>query len=141
MKSRQFIYYFIAFLLALGLRFIGLGVLPLTDKEASLALQALSLARGENPLLSGQPGYILLTSIPFYLSESTNFLARLIPALAGSLLVFTPYFWRDKLGERAAIIAAFLLAIAPRIDCCIPYGKRNNADGHLWAFCARHVDA
>ncbi len=96
MKSRQFIYYFIAFLLALGLRFIGLGAVPLTDKEATLALQALAIAKDENPLLSGQPGYILLTSIPFYLFESSNFLARLIPALAGSLLVFVPYFFFES---------------------------------------------
>ena len=134
MKSRQFIYYFIAFLLALGLRFIGLGAVPLTDKEATLALQALAIAHGEHPLLAGQPGYILLTSIPFYLFESTNFLARLIPALAGSLLVFVPYFFFSPLpslppkGERTVlspfggerregawvgIVAAFLLAIAP----------------------------
>ena len=135
MKSRQFIYYFIAFLLALGLRFIGLGAVPLTDKEAKLALQALAIANGENPLLNGQPGYILLTSIPFYLFESTNFLARFFPALAGSLLVFVPYFFFEsplpnlppkgegtvlspfggerREGANIAIITAFLLAIAP----------------------------
>ncbi len=104
MKSRHILYYFLAFLLALGLRFIGLGAVPLTDKEAELALQALALARGENPLLAGQPGYILLTSIPFYLFESTNFLARLVPALAGSLLVFVPYFFRDTLGKLITFI-------------------------------------
>jgi hypothetical protein len=113
MKSRHFLYYFLAFLLALGLRFIGLGAVPLTDTEATLALQALALANGENPLLSPQPGYILLTSIPFYLFESTNFLARLFPALAGSLLVFAPYFFREKLNKRVALLSTFLIAIAP----------------------------
>ncbi len=113
MKSRHSILYFLAFLLALGLRFIQLGAVPLTDTEATLALQALALANGENPLLSPQPGYILLTSIPFYLFESTNFLARLFPALAGSLLVFAPYFFREKLAERVALLSTFLIAIAP----------------------------
>ena len=143
MKSRQILYYVLAFLLALGLRFIGLGAVPLTDKEATLALQALAIAQGQNPLLGGQPGYILLTSIPFYLFESSNFLARAIPALAGSLLVFVPYFFfdlphpnlppkgegtglaqRDTFsplggdvqrteGANVAIVTAFLLAIAP----------------------------
>ncbi|MBT7323583.1 MAG: hypothetical protein HN855_00310, partial [Anaerolineae bacterium] len=97
MKSRQPILYFLAFLLALGLRFIQLGALPLTDTEATFALQALALARGSKPLLGAQPGYILLTSIPFYLFESTNFLARFFPALAGSLLVFSPYFFFSPL--------------------------------------------
>ncbi len=129
MKSRHTIYYFLAFLLALGLRFIQLGLVPLTDTEATLALQALAIARGENPLLGAQPGYILLTSIPFYLFENSNFLARLIPALAGSLLVFAPYFFSPLSplspfgGEnspfplrgkaRMGVIAAFLLAAAP----------------------------
>ena len=130
MKSRQILYYVLAFLLALGLRFIGLGAVPLTDKEATLALQALAIAQGQNPLLGGQPGYILLTSIPFYLFESSNFLARAIPALAGSLLVFVPYFFFDRKplslspsdGEDSfpmrgkigtGVLTAFLLAIAP----------------------------
>ena len=137
MKYRHFLYYFLAFLLALGLRFIQLGAVPLTDKEATLALQALAIAKGENPLLGAQTGYILLTSIPFYLFESTNFLARLIPALAGSLLVFVPYFFFTPLSplspeggenspfpsqstpvgsrgkDRMGVIAAFLIAIAP----------------------------
>ena len=138
MKSRHLLLYTTAFLLALGLRFTQLGAVPLTDKEATFALQALALARGGHPLLGAQPGYILLTSIPFYLFESTNFLARLIPALAGSLLVFGPYFFfsrrplpslppkgegtsfspfggdvRRTEGAWVGIIAAFLLAIAP----------------------------
>ncbi len=132
MKSRHILLYFLAFLLALGLRFIGLGAVPLTDKEAEFALQALALAKGQHPLLGAQPGYILLTSIPFYLFEGTNFLARLIPAMAGSLLVFAPYFFFDNRllsplspegGEnspfplrgkaRMGVIAAFLIAIAP----------------------------
>ena len=113
MKSRQNTFYFFAFLLALGLRCIQLGAIPLTDSEANWALQAISVAQGGKPLLGGQPGYILLTSIPFFLFESSNFLARFFPALAGSLLVFSPYLFREKLGERVALIAAFLLAAAP----------------------------
>jgi len=113
MKSRLNYLYFLAFLLAAALRFIGLGAIPLNDTEATWALQALSIAQGGKPLLGGQPGYILLTSIPFFLFESNNFLARFWPALAGSLIVFAPFFIREKLGERVALIAAFLLAAAP----------------------------
>lgn len=113
MKFRYNALYPLAFLLAAALRFIQLGALPLTDAEANWALQALALAQGELPLLGGQPGYLAFTSFLFYIFESTNFLARFIPALAGTLIVLVPYLWREKLGERAALIAAFFLAAAP----------------------------
>src|SRR5574338_266423 len=88
--------YGLAFLIALGFRVIQLGASPLTDSEATLALQALHLAQGQAPLLGPQPGYILLTSVLFAIIESTNFMARLVPALAGSALVFAPWFFREK---------------------------------------------
>ncbi|NOY99298.1 MAG: hypothetical protein GXP40_08895 [Chloroflexi bacterium] len=105
--------YFLAFLLALGLRFVQLGALPLSDSEAVWALQALQVAQGSKPLLGPQPGYILLTSIPFFIFGGTNFLARFWPALAGSALVFAPCFFRKQLGERPALVLAFGLALEP----------------------------
>ncbi|HEX9839955.1 MAG TPA: hypothetical protein VGA72_11435 [Anaerolineales bacterium] len=105
--------YWLAFLLALGFRLIQLGASPLTDSEATLALQALHIARGTNPLLGPQPGYILFTSIFFAIIESTNFMARFVPAIVGSTLVFVPYFFREKIKPRPALILAFLFAFDP----------------------------
>src|SRR5689334_3425855 len=105
--------YWLAFLVAIGFRFIQLGASPLTDSEANLALQALNIARGTNPLLGPQPAYILFTSVLFSIIKSTNFMARVIPALAGSALVFVPYFFREQLKPRPALILAFLFAIDP----------------------------
>jgi hypothetical protein len=105
--------YWLAFLIAFAFRIIQLGANPLNDSEATLAMQALHIAQGENPLLGPQPAYILLSSILFAIIESTNFMARFIPALAGSALVFAPYFFRDKLKPRPALILAFLFAIDP----------------------------
>jgi hypothetical protein len=105
--------YGLAFLIALGFRFIQLGALPLSDSEATLALQALHIAQGKAPLLGSQPGYILFTSTLFAIINSTNFMARFIPAIAGSLLVFVPYFFREKVKPRPALILAFLFAIDP----------------------------
>ncbi|MCP4142504.1 MAG: hypothetical protein GY755_19875 [Chloroflexi bacterium] len=113
MKSRHDFLYLIALILAAALRFIQLGALPLTDTEATWALQALSASQGEKTLFGGQIGYIALTSLPFYALQSTNFLARFWPAFVGSFIVFLPYFFRKKLDERVAITAAFLLAVAP----------------------------
>jgi hypothetical protein len=105
--------YGLAFLIAVGLRLIQLGASPLTDSEAALALQALHIAQGKAPLLGPQPGYILLTSILFAVINSTNLMARFFPAIVGSTLVFVPYFFREKIKPRPALILAFLLAIDP----------------------------
>ncbi|HQU35395.1 MAG TPA: hypothetical protein PLR65_02300 [Anaerolineales bacterium] len=105
--------YGLAFLIALALRFIALGASPLTDSEATLALQSLALARGESPLLAPQSAYILFTAVLFAIMESANFLARFLPALAGSMLVFAPYFFREKIHPRPALILAFLFAFDP----------------------------
>ena len=105
--------YWLAFLIALGFRLIQLGASPLTDSEATLALQALHIAQGKAPLLGPQPGYILFTSILFSVIESTNFMARFVPALVGSTLVFVPYFFREKIKPLPALLLAFFLAIDP----------------------------
>ncbi len=106
-------FYGLAFLLALGLRLVQLGAPPLTDSEATLALQALHIVNGTRPLLGPQPAYILLTSVLFLIFESTNFLARIVPAIVGSTMVFAPMLFREKLRPRPALILAFLFAIDP----------------------------
>jgi len=105
--------YWLAFLLALGFRLIQLGASALTDSEAALALQALHIAQGKAPLLGPQPAYILFTSVFFAIIESTNFIARFVPAIVGSSLVFAPYLFREKIKARPALILAFLFAFDP----------------------------
>src|SRR6185369_6917008 len=111
-KSQGWVYG-LAFLIALAFRFIELGAASLTDSEAALALQALHLAQGKSVLLASQPLYLLFTSVFFAVIQSTNFMARLLPALVGSTLVFAPFFFQNKIGVRPAIILAFLLAFDP----------------------------
>ena len=105
--------YWLAFLIALGFRTIQLGASPLTDSEATLALQALHIAQGKAPLLGPQTGYILFTSLLFAIIESTNFMARFFPAIVGSALVFVPYFFREKIKPIPALILAFFFAVDP----------------------------
>ncbi len=110
--------YGLAFLLALGMRLYQLGAAPLTDGEAGWALQALGLAHGESVTLGAQPAYILLTSQLFSILGDTNFLARLFPALAGSLIIWLPWCLQRWMGDsswlhRAGIVMAFGLAIDP----------------------------
>lgn len=118
MTYRHFKYesllYLLAFLIALALRFIALGAMPLADAEAAPALQALRIAYGENPALAPHPFYILTTSVMFFLyGGGTNFLARLLPALVGSLLVLAPLLFDDRLKPRPSLLLAFFLALDP----------------------------
>ncbi|HEY9076927.1 MAG TPA: hypothetical protein VIO61_10355 [Anaerolineaceae bacterium] len=103
----------LACLIALVIRLIYLERLPLTDSEATLALQALRLARGEQVILSYEPAYLFLTTLINFLFSATNFSARIFPALAGTLLVFVPWFFKDLIGKRPAIILSFFLALDP----------------------------
>lgn len=118
MTYRHFKYegwlYALAFATALGMRLIQLGAMPLADAEAAPALQALRISQGENPALAAHPFYILSTSIAFFLyGGGTNFLARFIPALIGSLLVFAPLLFDNRLKPRPSLILAFFIALDP----------------------------
>ena len=123
--------YWLAFLIALTLRMVQLGASPLTDSEAKLALQALHIAQGKDVVLGSQSAYVLFTSVLFLVTESANFMARFLPALAGSLLVFTPYYFREKLKPRPALILAFLFAIDPGLTAL-----SRQANGTILAFTA-----
>ncbi|MBM3152092.1 MAG: hypothetical protein FJZ96_07810 [Chloroflexi bacterium] len=113
-RSRpETILFLLAFVLALLLRLGGLGVAPLSDYEAGWALQSLAVAGGEDPALDPNPAYIFLTAVGFFIFDATNFLARIWPALAGSLLVLAPFFLRRELGPIPAAILSLGLAIDP----------------------------
>src|SRR5690349_5445507 len=118
MNYRHFKYegwlYGLAFLLAIALRLIGLGHMPLNDSEATLALQALQLASGLKPVLDPHPAYILFTTPLFFLyGGGMNALARLVPALVGSALVFAPLLFQDRIKPRPGLILAFFIALDP----------------------------
>jgi len=115
--SRETLLYGIALLLGVCLRFYHLGAVPLSEEEAKWAMQALQVA---NPALQSsdftigpQPGYVFLTGFLFTLLNSSEFLARFWPALAGSALILLPSLFRRVLGPFAALIMAFGLAVDP----------------------------
>lgn len=109
-------FYALAFAIAIGLRFLRLGALPLSDFEADWALQALHITQGLKPAIGANPAYVHLTALLFFIFGATNFLARFWPALAGSALVPAAWFLRGRLGRVPALILAFGLAIDPGLD-------------------------
>ncbi len=105
--------YALAFGLALLLRLLLLGTPPLSEFEAGWALDAYHVATGQAGQLAPQPGYSMLTGLLFFVLGSGDALARLLPALVGSALVWLPFCFREKLGRKAALVLAFLLAFDP----------------------------
>ena len=99
--------YAVFFLIALFLRLIYLEKLPLGDLEAVNALQAFDIVSGNDYQVGSQPVLVSLTSILFTFFESSNFFARLIPALCGSLLVLLPPLFKKRTGQNEALILAF----------------------------------
>ncbi len=107
--------YALALLLALAVRLVALKAAALNDVEAGWAWQALGLARGQAVDIGPQPLYVLFTGLLFSILGTDNFLARLLPALAGGFLVLFPFFMRGYFGKRAALIIAFGLALDPAL--------------------------
>ena len=118
----------LALILGLILRMVKLGDAPLTDWEAGNALQAFAWIRSGILPNGSQAGYTLASSLIFFIFGSSNFAARLIPALAGSMLVLTPLLFRKSLGRWPALIAAFGLAFDPALAAI-----SRQADGASWA--------
>lgn len=100
-------------LVALAIRLTLLGQAPLSELEASWALQAREASQGLSESIGPQPLYIFFTSLLFSLLDDTNFTARLLPAFLGSLLVGSAFLFRNQLGRVPAIILASGLAFDP----------------------------
>jgi hypothetical protein len=105
------------FILGLFLRFVNLGTAPLTERESQWALQALQIV-SPNSIpsvisIGSQPAYVFLTAVSFQLLSASNFTARLIPALFGSLLIFFPVFLSRQFGRWGVLIMSLGLAFDP----------------------------
>jgi hypothetical protein len=127
-RTRLEIFLFLsAFFLGLALRLYHLGAAPLSDEEARWALQAFYVA---NPALAPdsftigpQPAYVFLTGMLFTLLGSSNFLARLWPAICGAMLPLLSWLLlrASKSAGRpfghpaslVAVVMAFGLALDP----------------------------
>lgn len=119
--SIEILLYWLAFSLALAMRLANLGAAPLSDTEASAALQALQLTfnnTGSNSPGWPQPAYVVPTGLLFMLFGDSNFAARFWPAFSGAWLVFLPWMIsrQDRprlLNRQTALIMAFILAFSP----------------------------
>ncbi|MHB8575656.1 MAG: glycosyltransferase family 39 protein, partial [Dehalococcoidia bacterium] len=94
-------------------RFASLATVPLSAAEGARALETWSVAQGRLP--AGWPGSIVDagTLAVFRLFGSGDAAARLLPALAGVLLVAAFWLLRPFVGRVPALAAALLAAVSP----------------------------
>ena len=103
-------------LLAFVLRFFDLGYKMYNWDEAVTAWITRSLVEtgdySYSPVYHGPLQYYI-TAFPFGLFGYSEFAGRILPALAGVLLIVLLYPLRNHIGEKATLIAAFLFTISP----------------------------
>ncbi len=104
-------------LLAAILRFWDLDERAVHHDESLHGYYSWLLSEGgaylHNPLLHGTVQFIA-TSVVFRIFGASDTTLRLLPALAGTVVVFLPYaLFRHRLGTYGALIASFLLAVSP----------------------------
>lgn len=98
---------------ALALRLAGLGHAPLLAEELPTALAAWEALQGHAPGANGYAPLLLDVQAPLFFLRSSALAVRLLPALAGALLVALPWLLRPWLGRVGALAAATLLAFSP----------------------------
>ena len=100
--------------LAAMLRLFDLGWLPLDQGEAALSLPAWQAASGlPLPVVPGAPLLFQLQQLAFWLFHGGEGVARLVPALAGLVLVLAAWGLRPAFGRPAALATAALFALSP----------------------------
>ena len=108
----------ILFLVSLSFisRFIFLDVRAIHHDESLHGYYSWLLSNGygytHNPLMHG-PLNFHLNALSFIFFGDNDFTLRLAPALTGTLLVVTPFLFRDLIGKRVAIIISIFFLISP----------------------------
>lgn len=107
--------YLILFLVALTLRWIRLGDVPLGELEAQQAIAAWRLLRPDIAGAGSISSVLVFagTVISFMLATPTDAAARFVPMLGGMALVLTPLLFRKRLGRPATVLSVALLALSP----------------------------
>jgi hypothetical protein len=104
----------VVFLLALAVRLAALAAAPLSEREAAEAWGALNLLRGR-PDTSVSALYSTVTAGLLFLAGPSRWAPRVLPALAGSLVVFLPLLLRRSRGRLESLLACALLALSPTL--------------------------
>lgn len=114
--SRELFAYVGLVVLGFLLRIYDLGSRALHHDESLHAVYSWYLATGRgyvhDPMMHG-PFQFHATALIYFLFGASDATARLLPVLAGTALIATPYLLRRELGRAGALAAAVLLTFSP----------------------------
>ena len=97
--------------IALAIRLVAATRLPVNAYESTILLRLL-----DNPQYSTQPVSILemiFIRSGFFFFGPSAFVARIASVLAGTALVLVPFYLREKIGQRLAIVIALIVTFEP----------------------------
>ncbi len=97
-------------------RVLLIDLFPLSEAEASLAVRVLSASQGQldtSLSTTGAPLFAHLMALIVWVFGASDVSVRIVPALAGVGLALTPALLTATIGRRAALCAAFLIAVSP----------------------------
>lgn len=134
--GNQAVWFLLAFVLALVIRLVLLNGMVYTQNELLLVNDALRVSQQVSTETSGVPVYTGLTAWLFFLFRPGDFFARLVPALVGASIVLIPWFWKEKIGQKSALILSFALAADPTflLFSRSIHGGIFSIAGLLWTF-------
>ncbi|MBN1311265.1 MAG: glycosyltransferase family 39 protein [Anaerolineae bacterium] len=113
--SVETLIYLLLFLVALVMRWVKLGAVPLGELEARQAIAAWHLLSPDIPGSGSIGGVVTFAGavISFLFATPTDAAARFVPMLGGIALIFTPLLFRKQLGRVATLLSIGLLTISP----------------------------
>jgi hypothetical protein len=116
--SVEWVAYAALLLVALAFRLMSLGDVPISVGEAPDALAAWRTLSPEveafpEEAVTDSPSLFWAQKVGFTLFGDSEFASRLLTALAGTALVFTPLLFRADLGRTRTFILCLLLAFSP----------------------------
>jgi len=111
-------FYLVIFLIAVATRFWDLGARALSHDESLHALYSFYLYNGtgyqHNPMMHG-PFLFHANALIYFLFGVTDYAARVVPAIFGVFLVFSPLLLKRWLGRLGTALTSVLLLISPAI--------------------------
>ena len=110
----EIVLYGIIFIFGFLIRVINLGEIPLSDYEASIALDAQRLISSKRAVLeSDQTLLTNVLGVLFYFFGTGNFISRLFPMTMGTLFILLPALFRSFLNRKTLLMLSFWIAISP----------------------------
>ena len=136
-RSRyEIILYLFIGMAAVALRFWDLGSRSVGYDESLHLFYAYQLSEGlgyEHTPVTHGPFQFHGIALFHFLFGDTEYTSRMLSAIFGSIVVFMPYFLRDRLGVYGSIITSVLLAFSPTMLFYSRYA-RNDIIMVFWTF-------